>query len=206
MTSRIARIEVIPIFSPASSANDLDGTVETVIVKIIDADGRYGFGEADAAAGVVKSFLDHADGPYVEPQRQRAPGRGGSRRDRGALAEDSMREPSGRAGAGSASTRSRPSTSRSTTSPASSSALPAYKLMGGARREKLRPYCTIYPGPGAWPLDPRPDGARSAGSSTRRWRPASAPSRWRCCSTTWSATASWSASSMRAGGCSATTS
>ncbi len=24
--------------------------------------------------------------------------------------------------------------------------LPAYKLMGGARRERLRPYCTIYPG------------------------------------------------------------
>ncbi len=24
--------------------------------------------------------------------------------------------------------------------------LPAYKLMGGARRAKLRPYCTIYPG------------------------------------------------------------
>ena len=24
--------------------------------------------------------------------------------------------------------------------------MPAYKLMGGARREKLRPYCTIFPG------------------------------------------------------------
>ena len=24
--------------------------------------------------------------------------------------------------------------------------VPAYKLMGGARRDKLRPYCTIYPG------------------------------------------------------------
>ena len=24
--------------------------------------------------------------------------------------------------------------------------VPAYKLMGGARRERLRPYCTIYPG------------------------------------------------------------
>ena len=24
--------------------------------------------------------------------------------------------------------------------------IPAYKLLGGARREKLRPYCTIYPG------------------------------------------------------------
>ena len=48
MTSRIARIEVIPVFSPASSANDLDGTTDTVIVKVFDEDGRYGIGEADA--------------------------------------------------------------------------------------------------------------------------------------------------------------
>ena len=42
--------------------------------------------------------------------------------------------------------RSRRWTSRCTILPASSSAFPAYKLMGGARRERLRPYCTIYPG------------------------------------------------------------
>ena len=53
----IEAIEVIPVVVPGEARDDLDGTVETVIVKIIDEDGRYGFGEADAPAGVVKSFL-----------------------------------------------------------------------------------------------------------------------------------------------------
>ena len=58
MTSRIARIEAIPVFSPKGSAADLDGTADTVIVKIFDEDGRYGFGEADAPPFAVKSFID----------------------------------------------------------------------------------------------------------------------------------------------------
>ena len=53
----IEKIEVIPIAVPGEARDDLDGTVETVIVKVFDAEGRYGFGEADAPAGVVKSFL-----------------------------------------------------------------------------------------------------------------------------------------------------
>jgi hypothetical protein len=36
MTSRIARLEVIPVYSPVSSANDLDGTADTVIRRIAD--------------------------------------------------------------------------------------------------------------------------------------------------------------------------
>jgi L-alanine-DL-glutamate epimerase-like enolase superfamily enzyme len=53
----IEAVEVIPLVVPEGTRDDLDGTVETVIVKVVDADGRYGFGEADAPAGVVKSFL-----------------------------------------------------------------------------------------------------------------------------------------------------
>ncbi|MGL4590860.1 MAG: mandelate racemase/muconate lactonizing enzyme family protein, partial [Aestuariivirga sp.] len=58
MVSRIARIEAIPVISPVGSANDLDGTADTVIVKVHDEDGRVGFGEADAPPSVVKSFID----------------------------------------------------------------------------------------------------------------------------------------------------
>ncbi len=58
MTSRISRIEAIPVFSPVSSANDLDGTADTIIVKVHDEDGRYGFGETDAPPSAVKSFLE----------------------------------------------------------------------------------------------------------------------------------------------------
>ena len=56
--SRIARIEVIPIASPTRSTDDLDGTTETVIVKVYDEDGLYGFGETDAPPEAVKSFLE----------------------------------------------------------------------------------------------------------------------------------------------------
>ena len=49
MTSGITRLEIIPIFSPAGSANDLDGTADTVIVRIFDEDGRYGSRDGTSA-------------------------------------------------------------------------------------------------------------------------------------------------------------
>ena len=36
-----SRIEVIPVAAPGQATNDLDGTVDTVIVRITDEDGRY---------------------------------------------------------------------------------------------------------------------------------------------------------------------
>jgi L-alanine-DL-glutamate epimerase-like enolase superfamily enzyme len=56
--SKIARLEIIPIASPHSSATDLDGTTDTVIVKISDEAGRFGIGETDAPPQVIKSFLE----------------------------------------------------------------------------------------------------------------------------------------------------
>ena len=56
--SKVARLEVIPIAAPVQTADDLDGTTETVIVKVFDENGRFGFGETDAPAEVVKSFLE----------------------------------------------------------------------------------------------------------------------------------------------------
>ena len=56
--SKIAAVEVIPVAAPGQATNDLDGTADTVIVKIFDDDGRYGFGEADAPPAAVKSFLE----------------------------------------------------------------------------------------------------------------------------------------------------
>ena len=53
--------------------------------------------------------------------------------------------------------------------------IPAYKLMGGARREKLRPYCTIFPGLSQGRPVARTDGRDRPRSSTWRSRPASAP-------------------------------
>jgi L-alanine-DL-glutamate epimerase-like enolase superfamily enzyme len=56
--AKIARLEVIPLAAPVQTADDLDGTTETVVVRVFDEDGRSGIGETDAPATVVKSFLE----------------------------------------------------------------------------------------------------------------------------------------------------
>lgn len=145
MPSKISRLEVIPIFSPAGSANDLDGTADTVIIKISDEDGRYGIGEADAPPAVVKCFLEmptahlwsqNAGAILVgqDPLEMAAiwqklydgtfwPGRRGLGIHAISAIDIALHDLAGK-----------------------QLGVPAYKLMGGARRDKLRPYCTIYPG------------------------------------------------------------
>jgi len=56
--SKIAAIEVIPVIGPNPAAGDLDGTTDTVIVRLTDEAGRTGIGETDAPPHVVKAFLD----------------------------------------------------------------------------------------------------------------------------------------------------
>lgn len=145
MVSRIARIEAIPVISPVGSANDLDGTADTVIVKVQDEDGRVGFGEADAPPSVVKSFIDMPtahlwsrnageilvgeDPVEIAGLWQKLyegtfwPGRRGLGMHAISAIDIALHDLAGK-----------------------QLGLPAYKLMGGARRTKLRPYCTIYPG------------------------------------------------------------
>ena len=141
----ITGIEVIPIYSPETSADDLDGTADTVIVKVFDAAGRYGFGETDAPPQVVKSFLEMPTAHLwsrnateilkgQDPVELAAlwqklyegtfwPGRRGLGMHALAAIDIALHDLAGK-----------------------QLGLPVYKLMGGARREKLRPYCTIYPG------------------------------------------------------------
>ncbi|MEQ1941720.1 mandelate racemase/muconate lactonizing enzyme family protein [Mesorhizobium sp. VNQ89] len=145
MISRIDRIEVIPVFSPATSATDLDGTADTIIIKVFDEDGRYGFGEADAPPSAVKSFIEmptahlwsrNASEILVgeDPLEIAAiwqklydgtfwPGRRGLGIHALSAIDIALHDLAGK-----------------------QLGVPAYKLMGGARREKLRPYCTIFPG------------------------------------------------------------
>ncbi len=56
--SKIAAIEIIPIIGPTPAAGDLDGTTDTVIVRLTDEAGRTGIGETDAPPHVVKAFLE----------------------------------------------------------------------------------------------------------------------------------------------------
>ena len=143
--SKIERLEVIPLAAPVQSADDLDGTTETVVVRVFDADGRCGIGETDAPADVVKSFLEMptahlwsrnmsevligADPIELAANWQRMyegvfwPGRRGLGIHALSAVDVALHDLAGK-----------------------QHGVPAYKLMGGARRERLRPYCTIYPG------------------------------------------------------------
>ena len=60
--SKIAQVEVIPVVDPSQNVNDLDGTVDTVIVRITDENGRYGIGEADAPPKVVRAKFNASAG------------------------------------------------------------------------------------------------------------------------------------------------
>jgi L-alanine-DL-glutamate epimerase-like enolase superfamily enzyme len=142
---KIAEVEVIPIVDPNQNPNDLDGTVDTVVIRITDEDGRCGIGEADAPPKVVKHFIEMpsihlwsrnstemligADPVEVAALWQRLyegtfwPGRRGLGIHAISAIDTALYDLAGK-----------------------QLGLPAYKLLGGARREKLRPYCTIYPG------------------------------------------------------------
>ena len=143
--SRIAAVEVIPVASPGQAQNDLDGTLDTVIVRLTDEDGLTGIGEADGPPEVIKAFIEMptahlwsrnaaeillgADPVETAGLWQKLyegtfwPGRRGLGIHAISAIDIALHDLAGKA-----------------------LGLPAYKLMGGARRERLRPYCTIYPG------------------------------------------------------------
>jgi L-rhamnonate dehydratase len=143
--SKIAAVEVIPLAAPGQARNDLDGTVDTVIVRLTDEAGRTGIGESDAPPAVVKSFLEMPTAHLwsrnageillgADPVETAAlwqklyegtfwPGRRGLGIHALSAVDIALYDLAGKA-----------------------LGLPAYKLLGGARRERLRPYCTIFPG------------------------------------------------------------
>jgi L-alanine-DL-glutamate epimerase-like enolase superfamily enzyme len=145
MISPIAAVEVIPLATPHELADDLDGTVDTVLVRLTDGDGRTGIGEADAPPDVVKAFIEMpsahlwsqnsaqvligADPVEVTALWERLyaatlyPGRRGLGIHALSALDVALHDLAGK-----------------------QLGIPAYQLMGGARRQKLRPYCTIYPG------------------------------------------------------------
>lgn len=143
--NRIAKLEIIPIIGPAPAPGDLDGTTDTVIARVTDEAGRSGIGETDAPPHVVKAFLEmptaHLWSRNVEEIVLGAdpleatglwqklydgtfwPGRRGLGIHAISAIDIALYDLAGK-----------------------QLGVPAYKLMGGARRDRLRPYCTIFPG------------------------------------------------------------
>jgi L-alanine-DL-glutamate epimerase-like enolase superfamily enzyme len=56
--SAIEKIEIIPLRVGGVDVEDCDGTVDTVVIRLTDSEGRTGIGESDASPEAVKAFLE----------------------------------------------------------------------------------------------------------------------------------------------------
>ena len=145
MISPIAKVEVIPIAVPNDKADDLDGTVDTVVVRLTDADGRTGIGECDAPPSVVKAFIEMPTS-HLWSQNMVRPLIGADPVEVTALWEKLYEATlfPGRRGLGIHALSGIDIALHDLAG--KQLGIPVYKLMGGARRATLKPYCTIYPG------------------------------------------------------------
>lgn len=143
--TKIETVEVVPLRVPSSDFDDCDGAVETVVVRLTDDAGHTGIGESDASPEAVKAFLEMPTAHMwakrtVDMIRHRDP------LEIAALWENIYQSTiySGRRGLGIHALSAVDIALHDLAGKVVGA--PAYKLMGGARREQLRPYCTIYPG------------------------------------------------------------
>ncbi len=143
--SRVVEVEAIPLRAAPVDPADLDGSTETIVVRIADEDGRTGIGETDAPAGAVRELLlmddlfDWSRGlrnallgadPFEVPALQRRlyeatvyHGRRGLGIHALSAVDVALYDLAGK-----------------------QLGRPAYQLLGGARREAITPYATIWPG------------------------------------------------------------
>jgi L-alanine-DL-glutamate epimerase-like enolase superfamily enzyme len=143
--ARIADVEVIPIVAPALNVEDCDGSADTVIVRVTDEDGRVGIGEADAPPVPVKAFIEMPSA-HVWSRNVRELLLGHDPFELTALWEriyDGTSYP-GRRGLGIHALSAVDMALHDLVG--KQLERPVYQLLGGARRESLSPYATIYPG------------------------------------------------------------
>ena len=143
--SLIADVEVIALRAPAVDPSDLDGSRETAVVRIVDEEGRAGIGETDAPIGAVRELVLQDD-VFAWSRGLRNALLGADPFEIAALNRRLYEETiyHGRRGLGIHALS------------AVDIALydlvgkqlerPAYQLLGGARREAITPYATIWPG------------------------------------------------------------
>jgi L-rhamnonate dehydratase len=143
--SAITDVEVIVLRAPAVDPSDLDGSRETVVVRVVDEEGRAGIGETDAPIEAVRELVLQDD-VFAWSRGLRNALLDCDPFELGALNRRLYGETiyHGRRGLGIHALS------------AVDIALydlvgkqlerPAYQLLGGARREAITPYATIWPG------------------------------------------------------------
>ena len=141
----IADVEAIVLRAPVSDPNDLDSSSETVVVVIHDEDGTVGIGEADAPAPVVGELV-LMDDRHAWSRGLRSVMLGRDPFEIEALHRDLYQATiyHGRRGLGIHALSAVDVALHDLVG--KQLGRPAYQLLGGACREAIRPYATIYPG------------------------------------------------------------
>ncbi|HUG66093.1 MAG TPA: mandelate racemase/muconate lactonizing enzyme family protein [Gaiellaceae bacterium] len=141
----IADVEAIVLRAPESDPSDLDSSSETVVVIVRDEEGREGIGEADAPAQVVQELV-LMDDLHGWSRGLRGVLLGRDPFEIGALHRELYDATiyHGRRGLGVHALSAVDVALHDLVG--KQLGRPVYQLLGGARREAIRPYATIYPG------------------------------------------------------------
>lgn len=145
VVSRIAEVEAIHLRADLDP-DSLDGSSETIVVRITDEDGVAGIGEADAPAEIVRELVEMDDlHPWSRGLRGMLLGRDPF--ELGALYDDLYCGTiyHGRRGLGIHALSAVDIALHDLVG--RQLGRPVYQLLGGARREVLTPYATVYSGP-----------------------------------------------------------
>ena len=145
MSSTIASLEVIPIVTPAVNASDCDGAADTVVVRLTDEEGRAGIGEADAPADLVRAFIEQPD-LHVWSRNIRNLVVGRDPFPIASLVDELYGATlyPGRRGLGIHALSAIDIALHDLVG--KQLGRPVYELLGGARKETLSPYATVFPG------------------------------------------------------------
>jgi L-rhamnonate dehydratase len=142
----VADVEVVVLRAPAADPADLDGSSETVLVRVADEEGRVGIGEADAPAEAVRELV------LMEDVHGWSRGLAGMLVGRdpfeiGALWDELYGGSiyHGRRGLGIHALSAVDVALHDLVGKQLDR--PVYQLLGGARRKAVVPYATVYAGP-----------------------------------------------------------
>jgi L-rhamnonate dehydratase len=143
-TAKISRIECLQLRAPQVNPEDCDGAAETAVIRISADNGRFGLGEADAPPGVMAALLETPTA-HIWSQGIRELLLGKSPLDLEQL-WDAVYEGTiyhGRRGLGIMLMSAIDIALHDLRGKLLD--LPVYQLLGGAVREKVTPYVTLFP-------------------------------------------------------------
>jgi L-rhamnonate dehydratase len=141
----VADVEAVVLRAPESDPDDFDSSAETVVVLIHDEDGVVGIGEADAPAPIVRELV-LMDDRHAWSRGLRNVLLGRDPFEIEALHRDLYQATiyHGRRGLGIHALSAVDVALHDLVG--KQLGRPAYQLLGGACRDDIRPYATIYPG------------------------------------------------------------